>query len=51
MKIKNGSDIYEINIGTKKNRPWTRHGHNYGKYNKCLGMMMLTCIKQYLRNI
>ena len=22
MKMKNGSDIYEVNAGTKKNRPW-----------------------------
>ena len=31
------------------NRPRTRHGHKYGKYKKCLSMMMLICVKQNLK--
>ena len=38
-KRKNRSHRYEIN------RPSSRHGHKYGKYKKCLSMIMLTCIK------
>ena len=30
------------------NRPKLRHGHKNSKYSKCLGMMMLICIKQHL---
>ena len=42
MKIKKQIDI---------NRPMSRHGHKYSKYEKCLSKMMLTCIKQHLSNI
>ena len=45
MKMKNRSQRYDIN------RPWSRHGHRYSKYKKCLTMMMLRCIKQHLSNI
>ena len=48
MQMKNrshGSHRYNIN------RPWSRHGHKYSEYEKCLSMMMLKCIKQYLSNI
>ena len=45
MKMKNKSHRYDIN------RPTSRHGHKYSKYKKCLGMMMLICIKQHLINI
>ena len=45
MKMKNRSQRYDIN------RPWSRHGHRYSKYKKCLTMMMLTCIKQHLSHI
>ena len=31
------------------NRPRSRHGHKYGKYKKCLSMMMLICVKQNLK--
>ena len=29
----------------------SRHGHKYGKYKKCLSVIMLICIKQHLSNI
>ena len=45
MKMKNISHRYNIN------RPWSRHGHKYSKYKKCISMMMLICIKQNLSNI
>ena len=45
MEIKNRSHRYDIN------RPWSRRGHKYNKYKKCLSMMMLLCIKQRLSNI
>ena len=45
MKMKNRSYRYEIN------RPRSRHGHRYSKYEKCLSIMMLTCTKQHLSNI
>ena len=32
------------------NRSGLRHGHKYSKFKKCLGMMMLICIKQHLSN-
>ena len=34
MKTKNLSRIYDINLGThaRKNRPSSRHGHEYSKY-------------------
>ena len=35
MKIKNESHIYDINLGTKKNRHRSRHGFEYTKYKKC----------------
>ena len=34
-----------------KNKPRPRHGHKYGKYQKCLSMMMLLSIKQHLGNM
>ena len=42
---KNGSHRYDIN------RPRSAHGHKYGKYKKCLIMIMLICTKQHLSNI
>ena len=45
MKMKNRSHRYNIN------RPRSRHENQYSKYKKCLSMMMLTRIKQYLSNI
>ena len=45
MKMKNRSNRYDIN------RPRSRHGHRYTKYEKCLSMKMVICIKQHLRNI
>ena len=45
MKMKNISHRYNIN------RPWSRHGHKYSKYKKCISMVMLMCIKQNLSNI
>ena len=33
------------------NRPRSRHGYKYGKYKKCLSMMMLACIRQHLSSI
>ena len=47
MKVKMKNRLHRYYI----NRPWCRHGHEYTKYKKCLGMMMLICIKQYLSNI
>ena len=35
MNMKNRSHRYGIN------RPKSRHGHKYGKFKKCLSMMML----------
>ena len=45
MKMKNRSNRYDIN------RPRSRHGHRYTRYEKCLSMKMVICIKQHLRNI
>ena len=45
MKMRNRSHRYEIN------RPRSRNGHKYGKYKKCLSIIMLICIKQQLSNI
>ena len=39
--------LYRYNI----NRPRSRHGHNYSKYERSLSMMVLICIKQHLSNI
>ena len=50
MKMKSRSRIYDIKLGTRKNRPRTRHGNEYSKHKKFLSMMMLTCIKQNLSN-
>ena len=45
MQMKShGSHRYDIN------RPWSRHGHKYSEYKKCLYVMMLICIKQHLSN-
>ena len=41
MKMKNRSQRYGIN----------RPKHRYGKYKKCLNMMLLICIKQQLSKI
>ena len=46
--MKNRSNIYYKNLGTRKNRPLPRHEHKYSKYKKC---MMIICIKQHLSNI
>ena len=45
MKMKSRSHRYDIN------RPISRHEHKHSKYNKCLTMMKLICIKQHLSNI
>ena len=45
MKMKNRSHRYDIN------KPRSRHEDKYTEYKKCLSMMMLICIKQYLSNI
>ena len=45
MKMKNRSHRYDIY------RPRSRNEHKYSKYKKCLGMMMIKCIKQHLSNI
>ena len=45
MEMKNRSYRYDIN------RPRSRHGHKYTKYEKCLSMIMVMCIKQHLSNI
>ena len=45
IKIKNRSYRYDIN------RPRSTHGHKYSKYEKCLTVMLLICIKQHLSNI
>ena len=45
MKMKSRSHRYDIN------RPGSRHGYRYIKYEKCLPMMMLICIIQHLTNI
>ena len=45
MELKNRLHRHDIN------RPRSRHGHKYRKYKKCLTMMRLICIKQYLSNI
>ena len=34
MKMKNRSRIFDIHLGTRKNRPRSRHGHEYSKYKK-----------------
>ena len=33
------------------NRSGPRHGHKYTKYEMCLSIMMIICIKQHLSNI
>ena len=45
IKIKNRSLRYDTN------RPRFRHEPNYSKYKKCLSMMMVMYIKQYLSNM
>ena len=45
MEMENRSYRYDIN------RPRSRHGHKYTKYEKCLSMIMVMCIKQHLSNI
>ena len=45
MKIKNRSHKSDINS------PTSSHGHKYSKYEKCLDVTMLLCIKQHLSNI
>ena len=45
LTMKNSSLRYGIN------RPRPRNGHKYTKYKMCLRIMMVTCIKQHLRNM
>ena len=40
LKMKNRSYRYGIN------RPRPRHGHKHTKYNMCLRIIMIICIKQ-----
>ena len=47
MKMSIWNRSYRYNIYGLR----SRHGHKYSKYQKCLSMMMLTCIKQHLSNI
>ena len=44
MKMKNRSLRYGIN------KPRSRYVCKYSKYEKCLTIMTLTCIKQHLSN-
>ena len=44
LKVKNSSHRYDIN------RPRLRHGDKYTKYNICLSMMMVMCIRQHQSN-
>ena len=43
--MKSRSHRYDIN------RPSPRHGHKYIKYEMCLIIMMVICIKEHLNNI
>ena len=43
LKLKNRSHRYELN------RPRPRHGNNHTNYKMCLSIMMIICIKHYLR--
>ena len=43
--MKNRSHRFHIN------RPRSRHRHKYSKYEVCLTMIMLTCIKQHVSDI
>ena len=45
MKMKNRSQRYDMN------RPRPRHGHRYTKYEMCLSITIVICIKQHLSNI
>ena len=45
VKIKNRSHRHDIN------RPTSRHEHKYSKYKKCLGIVILICVKQHLSNM
>ena len=47
MKVKMKSRSYRHD----RNRPWSRHGRKYNKYEKSFSIMMLMCIKQCLNNI
>ena len=47
MKINMKKRLHRHNI----NRPRSRHRHKYSKYEKCLTMVMRTCIRQHLVNI
>ena len=51
MKMEKRSHIHDINLGNRKSRPISRHGHKYSKYKKCLSMITLICIKQHLSNV
>ena len=45
LKLESKSQKYDID------RPKPRHGHKYTKFNMCVSIMMVTCIKQHLSNI
>ena len=45
MKMKNRSHRYKIH------KPRFRHGHKYSKYKKYLSMMILICIKQFMKTL
>ena len=45
LKMKNRSHRYDMN------RPRPRHGHTCTKYEMCLSILMVICIKQHLSNI
>ena len=45
IKMENIANRYEIN----RSRSW--HGHKFSKYEQCLTIIMLICIKQHLSNI
>ena len=45
MKLKKNNRSYRYGI----NRPRSSHGYKYSKYKKCLGKVMLICMKQHLK--
>ena len=45
MKMKNRSHRYDIN------RPTPRYAQKYRKYKKCLSMMMLRCLAQFIKKL
>ena len=46
MKMKNRSHGYDIK---RPKKTWSKYGHKHNKHKKRVSMMMLICIKGYLR--